>query len=39
MVVAHGGNYGSSLSRIFGKNFVKVAVLLNKLLDIDKELI
>ena len=26
------GNYGNSLSRIFGKNFVKVTVLLNKLL-------
>ena len=26
------GNYGNSLSRIFGKNFVKVAVLLNRLL-------
>ena len=25
------GNYGNSLSRIFGKNFVKVTVLLNKL--------
>ena len=25
-------NYGNSLSRIFGKNFVKVTVLLNKLL-------
>ena len=27
-----GGNYGNSLSRIFGKNFVKVTVLLSKLL-------
>ena len=27
------GNYGNSLSRIFGKNFVKVTVLLNKLLN------
>ena len=26
------GNYGNSLSRIFGKNFVKVTILLNKLL-------
>ena len=26
------GNYGNSLSRIFGKNFVKVSVLLKKLL-------
>ena len=26
------GNYGNSLSRIFGENFVKVTVLLNKLL-------
>ena len=26
------GNYGNSLSRIFGKNFVKVTDLLNKLL-------
>ena len=26
------GNYGNSLSRIFGKNFVKVTVLLKKLL-------
>ena len=26
------GNYGNSLSRIFGKNFVKVTVLLNKVL-------
>ena len=26
------GNYGNSLSRIFGKNFVKVKILLNKLL-------
>ena len=26
------GNYGNSLSGIFGKNFVKVTVLLNKLL-------
>ena len=27
------GNYGNSLSRIFGKNFVKVTVLLKKLLN------
>ena len=27
------GNYGNSLSHIFGKNFVKVTVLLNKLLN------
>ena len=26
------GNYGNSLSHFFGKNFVKAAVLLNKLL-------
>ena len=26
------GNYGNSLSRIFGKNSMKVTVLLNKLL-------
>ena len=27
------GNYGNSLPHIFGKNFVKVTVLLNKLLN------
>ena len=31
------GNYGNSFSRKFGKNFVKITVLLNKLLS--KELI
>ena len=29
------GNDGNSLTRIFGKNFVKVTVLLNKLLKSD----
>ena len=31
-LIAHCKNYGSSLSRIFGKNSVKVTVILNKLL-------
>ena len=30
---AHCGNYGNLLSRSFGKNFVKVTVLLKKLLN------
>ena len=33
------GNYGNSFSRIFGKNFVNVTVLLNKLLYRAKELV
>ena len=31
--VPQGGSYGNSLSRILGKNFVKVTVLLNKSLN------
>ena len=34
IVNTHYGDYGNSLSRIFGKNFVKVTVLLDKLLKL-----
>ena len=33
VIVTHCGNHGNSLSRFFGKKFVKVTVLLKKLLN------
>ena len=38
-LVTQCGNYGNLLSRIFGKNFVKVMVLLKKLLNTVKSLL